>query len=91
MLTLRLKPAIEERLERLAARTGRTKTFYASRAIEERLPEFEKTYEALPDADTPAKDAAKVRRAIAALKALRRGVMKPEGMSVNEMKQDGRS
>jgi predicted DNA-binding protein len=91
MLTLRLKPAIEERLERLSARTGRTKTFYASRAIEERLPEFEKTYEALPEANTPAKDTAKVELAIAALKSLRRGVTKPDGMSVNEMKQEGRS
>jgi predicted transcriptional regulator len=91
MLTLRLKPAIEQRLERLSARTGRTKTFYASRAIEERLAEFEQTYETLPEADLLGRDAAQVERAIAALKSLRRGVTKPEGMSVNEMKQDGRA
>lgn len=91
MLTLRLKPAIEQRLERLSAKTGRTKTFYASRAIEERLAEFEQTYETLPEADLPGRDAAQVERAIAALKSLRRGVTKPEGMSVNEMKQDGRA
>ena len=91
MLTLRLKPAIEQRLERLSARTGRTKTFYASRAIEERLAEFEQTYGTLPDADLPGRDPAQVERAIAALKSLRRGVTKPEGMSVNEMKQDGRA
>ena len=91
MLTLRLKPAIEQRLERLSARTGRTKTFYASRAIEERLDEFEKTYGTLPEAAYPRRDPAPVERAIAALKSLRQGVTKPEGMSVNEMKQDGRS
>lgn len=91
MLTLRLKPAIEQRLERLSARTGRTKTFYASRAIEERLPEFEQTYEALPEANLPDRDDQQVKRAIAALKSLRQGVTKPEGMSVNEMKQDGRA
>ena len=91
MLTLRLKPAIEQRLERLSARTGRTKTFYASRAIEERLAEFEQTYETLPEADLLGRDAAQVERAIAALKSLRRGVTTPEGMSVNEMKQDGRA
>ncbi len=91
MLTLRLKPAIEQRLKRLSARTGRTKTFYASRAIEERLAEFEQTYEALPKADLPGRDAAQVERAIAAIKSLRRGVTKPEGMSVHEMKPDARA
>lgn len=91
MLTLRLKPAIEQRLERLSARTGRTKSFYASRAIEERLSEFEQTYEALPEVKPPGRDPLQVQRAIAALKDLRQGVTKPEGMSVNEMKQDGRS
>ena len=91
MLTLRLKPAIEQRLERLSARTGRTKSFYASRAIEERLSEFEQTYESLPEASLPGRDAAQVGRAIAALKSLRREVTKPDGMSVNGMKQDGRA
>ena len=91
MLTLRLKPAIEQRLERLSARTGRTKTFYASRAIEERLADFEETYATLPESSFPGRDAAQVERAIVALKSLRRGVTKPEGMSVDEMKQDGRA
>lgn len=90
MLTLRLKPSVEQRLERLAAKTGRTKTFFASRAIEDRLPEFEQSYEALPEANSP-KDTARVNRAIAALKSLRVGITKPSGMSVTDMKQDGRA
>ena len=55
------------------------------------MAEFEQTYETLPEADLLGRDAAQVERAIAALKSLRRGVTKPEGMSVNEMKQDGRA
>ena len=33
MLALRLPPALEKRLERLAKKTGRTKSFYAREAI----------------------------------------------------------
>jgi RHH-type transcriptional regulator, rel operon repressor / antitoxin RelB len=33
MLAIRLPPEIEKQLERLAKRTGRTKTFYAREAI----------------------------------------------------------
>ena len=33
MLAIRLPAAIEKRLERLAKRTGRTKTYYAREAI----------------------------------------------------------
>ncbi len=33
MLAIRLDPKIEKRLEALAKRTGRTKTFYAREAI----------------------------------------------------------
>ena len=89
MLTLRLKPALEQRLEALSLRTGRTKTFYATRAIEERLPEFEKAYaEVFP---IPVKDTGKVGQAIATLKNLRKGVTKPDDMSVLDMKESGRS
>ncbi len=89
MLTLRLKPALEQRLETLSRRTGRTKTFYAARAIEERLPEFEKAYEGLPP--IPVRDAGRVREAIAALKSLRKGVTKPASMSLKDMKESGRA
>lgn len=89
MLTLRLKPALEQRLENLSRRTGRTKTFYAARAIEERLPEFEKAYEEVPQIS--ARDAGKVAEAIAALRMLRKGVTKPDGMSVGDMKESGRA
>ena len=44
MLAIRLKPELEERLERLAKKTGRTKTFYAREAIEEHLDDMEDYY-----------------------------------------------
>jgi len=44
MLAVRLEKDIEERLERLASRTGRTKTFYAREAIEAHLDDLEDFY-----------------------------------------------
>lgn len=44
MLAVRLPAAIEKRLERLAKRTGRTKTFYAREAILQHLEELEDVY-----------------------------------------------
>ena len=44
MLTVRLPEEIESRLEALAKRTGRTKTFYAREAIERHLEHFEDLY-----------------------------------------------
>lgn len=41
MLAIRLDPALEERLSALAAKTGRTKTFYARAAIEEYIEDME--------------------------------------------------
>ncbi|HZF42959.1 MAG TPA: TraY domain-containing protein [Sphingomonadaceae bacterium] len=41
MLAIRLDPALEERLAALAAKTGRTKTFYARAAIEEYIEDME--------------------------------------------------
>jgi RHH-type rel operon transcriptional repressor/antitoxin RelB len=41
MLAIRLPATIEKRLERLARRTGRTKTFYAREAILEHLEDLE--------------------------------------------------
>ena len=41
MLTVRLQPALEKRLNRLARRTGRPKAYYAKKAIEEFLDEQE--------------------------------------------------
>ena len=40
MLSIRLKPGVERRLSRLAKETGRTKTFYASKLIEENLEDL---------------------------------------------------
>jgi RHH-type rel operon transcriptional repressor/antitoxin RelB len=44
MLAIRLPPSIEKRLEKLARRTGRTKTFYAREAILEHLADLEDLY-----------------------------------------------
>ena len=55
MLAVRLPLEIEERLERLAQRTGRTKTFYAREAILRHLEEMEDTYLAVNRLKRPAK------------------------------------
>ncbi len=44
MLALRLPPEIERRLEALAAKTGRSKSYYAREAILEHLGELEDGY-----------------------------------------------
>ena len=46
MLAIRLPVNIEKRLERLAKRTGRTKSFYAREAILQHLEDLEDVYEA---------------------------------------------
>ena len=44
MLAIRLPAAIEKRLEKLAKRTGRTKTYYAREAILRHLEDLEDVY-----------------------------------------------
>ena len=44
MLAIRLPPDIEERLEKLAKQSGRTKTFYAREAILEHIEDLEDYY-----------------------------------------------
>lgn len=44
MLAVRLTAEIESRLDALAQRTGRTKTFYAREAIEAHLDDLEDYY-----------------------------------------------
>jgi RHH-type transcriptional regulator, rel operon repressor / antitoxin RelB len=44
MLAIRLDKEIEKRLEELARRTGRTKTYYARQAILAYLEDLEDTY-----------------------------------------------
>ena len=44
MLAIRLPPSIEKRLEKLARRTGRTKTYYVREAILEHLEDIEDLY-----------------------------------------------
>ena len=44
MLAIRLPAALEKRLDKLAKRTERTKTFYVHQAIEEHLGDLEDLY-----------------------------------------------
>ncbi len=53
MLAIRLQSEIEERLERLAKRTGRTKTYYAREAILDHLDDLEDGYLALHRLEHP--------------------------------------
>jgi RHH-type rel operon transcriptional repressor/antitoxin RelB len=55
MLALRLTPEIEERLNRLAKKTGRTKSYYAREAILEHLQDLEDTYLAVHRLKHPAR------------------------------------
>lgn len=55
MLALRLPDEIEQRLADLAAKTGRSKSFYAREAILEHLEELEDAYLAAERLKEPAK------------------------------------
>ena len=55
MLAIRLPKQIEQRLDGLARRTGRTKTFYAKEAILTYMDDLEDTYSALSRLEKPAK------------------------------------
>jgi RHH-type rel operon transcriptional repressor/antitoxin RelB len=55
MLALRLTPDIESRLNRLAKKTGRTKSFYAREALLEHLTEMEMANDALKVMKNPGK------------------------------------
>lgn len=53
MLAIRLSPDIEERLEQLSKKTGRTKTYYAREAIVEYLDDLEDYYLAVDRLKSP--------------------------------------
>ncbi|MCF6194813.1 MAG: TraY domain-containing protein [Kangiellaceae bacterium] len=53
MLAIQLPEEIENRLSSLAAKTGRTKTFYAREAILEHLAEMEDKYLAIDRLENP--------------------------------------
>lgn len=55
MIAVRLPEDIERRLAELAARTGRTKTFYVREAVLEYLDEMEERYIAIDRLEHPAK------------------------------------
>lgn len=53
MLAIRIDKEIEERLDQLAKKTGRTKTFYAREAILQHLEDLEDYYLAAEAARNP--------------------------------------
>ena len=55
MLSIRLDDDTEERLERLAATTGRSKSFYVREAILAHLEDMEDRYIAIQRLERPAK------------------------------------
>lgn len=55
MLAIRLPKEIEAGLAALAAKTGRTKTFYAKEAILEHIDEIEDKYLAIHRLENPGK------------------------------------
>jgi RHH-type transcriptional regulator, rel operon repressor / antitoxin RelB len=55
MLAIRLDTEIEKRLDRLARKTGRSKTFYAREAILKHLEDLEDIYLATERLRRPAK------------------------------------
>jgi RHH-type transcriptional regulator, rel operon repressor / antitoxin RelB len=54
MLSVRLEPQIEERLDALARATGRTKSFYVREAVIVHLEEMEDRYIAIERLERPA-------------------------------------
>ncbi len=55
MLAIRLPSDIETRLTNLAEKTGRTKTYYARKAILDLIEDMEDAYLALERLETPQK------------------------------------
>ena len=55
MLAIRLDQEVENRLESLAKKTGRTKTYYAREAILEHLEDLEDYYLAVETLQNPGK------------------------------------
>ncbi len=53
MLAIRLTSDVEERLNKLAIKTGRTKTYYAREAILEFIEDMEDKYIALERLENP--------------------------------------
>lgn len=51
MTSVRLAPECEERLDRLAKQTGRSKSYYIKEAVEESLPRLEYVYGILDDVE----------------------------------------
>ncbi len=55
MLAVRLPDDIEKRLNALAQKTGRTKTYYVREAVVDHIDDLEETYLAIERLEKPAK------------------------------------
>jgi RHH-type rel operon transcriptional repressor/antitoxin RelB len=55
MLAVRISEAMESRLDKLAALTGRAKSYYVREALQTHLDEIEEVYTALYRLEHPAK------------------------------------
>lgn len=55
MLAVRLPAELEKRLEKLAKKTGRTKTFYVREALADHIDELEDVYLSLNRLENPGK------------------------------------
>lgn len=55
MLAVRLPAELEKRLDKLAKKTGRTKTFYVREAIADHIDEMEDVYLSLNRLEKPGK------------------------------------
>ncbi|MBP9727126.1 MAG: TraY domain-containing protein [Gammaproteobacteria bacterium] len=55
MLAVRLPDDVEKRLNALAQKTGRTKTYYVREAVVDHIDDLEETYLALERLEKPAK------------------------------------
>jgi RHH-type rel operon transcriptional repressor/antitoxin RelB len=55
MLAVRIPGAMESRLDKLAALTGRPKSYYVREALQSHMDEIEETYTALYRLEHPAK------------------------------------
>ena len=55
MLSVKLPAELEQRLNHLAQETGRTKTYYVTKAISAHLEEMEDLYLAMQRLETPSK------------------------------------
>lgn len=88
MLSIRIDPTLAERLRTLARKTGRTQTFYAQMALEDKMGEYERVF--APVMEEPERDPVAIQKAIDELESLRDRISKPDSMSIKDLIEEGR-